>query len=378
MSPTVAMAIWYALTVGALGMMPYLAPTLEAAGYAEAEVTRVLLMIPVAAMFGGPIAAWFSDRSGDHHRVIQGALLATAACVFGMLVAPPVGLVLCVLVLAWVRTPIFPLADAATVHALGGGYGRVRALGSLGYVAMVVGAGAVRDVYPLAPLLLGGLLLLGAAAMVGALPPIPKERSSPELRTLLNHLFRGPTALVLLVALLNGMSISIYDHLFTLYMDARGVPASITSIGIGWGVLVEVGVLLAGSFLLERVGVRGLLVLSTFSAIPRFLGTAWLDDPWAIAALQGLHGLHFGAFWVAGLAWMSRTSPPDLRRSSQAAFAAIGFGLASILALGTASVWLMYADLRLLFGLLVLPAVLATLAALALPRIPGAGFHTPS
>ena len=103
--------------------------------------------------------------------------------------------------LAWVRTPIFPLADAATVHALGGGYGRVRALGSLGYVAMVVGAGAVRDVYPLAPLLLGGLLLLGAAALVGALPPIPKERSSPELRTLLNHLFRGPTAIVLLVAL---------------------------------------------------------------------------------------------------------------------------------------------------------------------------------
>ena len=371
------LSLWYGLTVGALGMMPFLAPTLEAAGHTEAQVAGILLMIPVAALFGGPIAAWFSDRSGDHHRVIRAALLGTAACVGAMLVAPPAILALCVVLLAWVRTPIFPLADAATLHAVGDGYGRVRAVGSVAYVAMVLAAGLLRDVYPLAPLVLGAGLLVCAAAVTDALPPIPKQRSNPELATLAAHLFRGPTALVLVVALLNGMSISIYDHLFTLYMDSRGVPASITSFGVGWGVLVEVGVLLAGSSLLERFGVRGLLVIATFSAVPRFLGTAWLDDPWAIAALQGLHGLHFGAFWIAGLAWMSRTAPPDLRRSSQAAFAAIGFGLASILALGTASLWLGYADLRLLFGLLVLPAGLATVAALALPRIPPAGFQPP-
>ena len=80
-----------------------------------------------------------------------------------------------------------------------------------------------------------------------------------------------------------------------------------------------------------------------------------------------LHGLQFGVFWVVGLDWVGRTAPPSLRRSSQAIFNAAAFGVAPVLALLVASVWLRYADLRSLFLALSLPALVATVCAAWIP-----------
>jgi PPP family 3-phenylpropionic acid transporter len=46
--------------------------------------------------------------------------------------------------------------------------------------------------------------------------------------------------------------------------------------------------------------------------------------------LAPLHGLTFGAFYVASVAFLSRCVPPELRASGQALFAAVTFGIGGL------------------------------------------------
>lgn len=363
------LSLWYGLAVGSLGMLPFVAPVLEQAGFEDSSITLLLLALPVGHVVFGPLGAGLADRTGRHHRFLRTVLWLSALLVVGMTVLPPWGLAVCFVVFGALRAPLFPVADAATLHRLGSRYGQVRAVGSVVYALVVLGVGAGRGLWPEAPLWVGAALLGGAGLFIEAVPEIPQQER-PRLVDLWGRLSRGATGMVLLVALLNGLSLAIYDHLFTLYMDTRGVSAWVSAAAVAWGVTVEVVVLFAGPWLLARFDVRTLMIVGTGMGIPRFLGTAWIADPHLVAALQGLHGLQFGLFWVAGLDWMSRVAPPDLRRSFQASFSATGFGLAPILALGLASMWLVSADLTRLFEVLAFPAVLATLCAAWIPKAP--------
>jgi PPP family 3-phenylpropionic acid transporter len=49
-----------------------------------------------------------------------------------------------------------------------------------------------------------------------------------------------------------------------------------------------------------------------------------------LVALAPLHGLTFGAFYVASVAFLSRRVPPELRASGQALFSAVTFGLGGL------------------------------------------------
>lgn len=361
--------VWYATAVASIGVVPYLAPLLERSGYTPSQVSGLLLALPIANLFSAPLASLLTDRIGRHRPVLATTMTSAGLLLLAMLLVPPTWLALVLVGFALVRAPTFPIADAATTRALGDGYGQVRAVGSLGYAALVFGCGALRDSWPAAPFLLVGVLLLASALNVGAIPVLA-EPPSPSLAIWRGFVGRSATRRVLAVAFLNGLSLSLYDYLFTLSMDARGLEGWVTGGAIALGVLVEVSVLFGGRVLLRRLGVKGMMVVGVGAAIPRFLGTAWLDDPTLLVLLQGLHGLQFGCFWLAGLAWVEAFAPEGARRSSQAAFSAAGFGLAPIVALGLGSLWLQVGDLRTLYGLAVAPAVLATLLALSIEERP--------
>lgn len=361
------LSAWYGLTVGYLGMLPFLAPLLEQRGFEPSEIALILIALPIGTTFAGTGAGALADLVGEHRGLLRVATWGSALCIAAMLGADGAWLIATVVVFSLLRAPIFPLSDAASVHALGSRYGTVRAFGSLCYAVIVLGLGAVRTSLPLAPFALGAVLLLIAGSAVHRVPTLPPSPERPSAAALWAFVSTPAVALVLFVAWLNGLSINLYDQLFTLAMDRRSIPAWVTGAGIAWGVTVEVALLRAGPWLLARFSPRVLFVISAGAGVPRFLGTAWLDAPWAVALLQGLHGLQFGMFWVVGLDWVGRAAPPNLRRSSQAMFNAAAFGLAPITALLVASVWLRYSDLRSLFLALSLPALIASVCAAWIP-----------
>ena len=50
----------------------------------------------------------------------------------------------------------------------------------------------------------------------------------------------------------------------------------------------------------------------------RWLAIAAVDAPWALIAVQPLHGLSFGLFWSAAIALIAATVPGWLRATGQA------------------------------------------------------------
>ncbi|MCB9672495.1 MAG: MFS transporter [Alphaproteobacteria bacterium] len=359
------MKLWYVVTVGSLSLFPFLAVHLTRAGMTDGQATWTLAAFPLGTLVGGPLWAWAVDRSGLALVALRAGLLGSAVCVAALLTPLDVWMLpVFVVGFAFARSAIFPLADAATVHAVGAGYGVVRGVGSLGYIGGVLAVGAVRETLPSAPLALGLVLLLVSIGLSGRLPPIPHVEPAPgSLRLLLASRRR---VLVLLVAFLNGLSITAYDHLFALHMERTGVSAGFTSVAIAWGVLVEVVVMVVGPNLLGRVRGEVLLVVAVASGIPRFALTAWSSDPRVVAALQGLHGLQFGLFWITSVDLLGRSAPDALRRSAQALLPAAGFGVAPLVVLLAGGAWLRTGTTSALFASLVVPALAATAAALFL------------
>jgi PPP family 3-phenylpropionic acid transporter len=364
------MRTWYFAAVGALSMLPFLAPRLSAAGLGDGGAAWTLAAIPLGTLLGGPLWGHLTDRVRAPRRLHQVAIGTTALlCVGFAWPLDTLALQLLLVAFAFTRAGVFPLADAATLHAVGPRYGAVRAVGSVGYIVGIGLLGVLRVPFPTSPFLLAAVLLAVATVWSGRLPELPDDLhvDRPPLRRLL----ADPTLrLLLAIAVLNGLSITAYDHLFALHMERSGVSAAWTSTAIAWGVAIEVLVMLAGDRLLRRFDARVLLLVAVAMGVPRFALTAWWVDPRAIALLQGLHGLQFGLFWITAVELVGRSAPPGLRRSVQALLPAAAFGIAPLTVLLLGGTWLQLGTTRGLFGSLVVPAGLATVLAAILVKAP--------
>ena len=356
---------FYVATVGALTALTFLAPLLHQAGLTEAQTSATLISLPIGALFVGPVSANIVDRYGYQKMILLGALLGSALLFLALPFLPPPLIVGGVVLLAMLRAPVFPLADASTYAAFGSRYGRIRGVGSISYVLGMLLMAGLRDPWPASPFLYGSLLLFGAGLCVPLLPPPPAPVPGGRIRDLL---VSRSLAILFAIAFLNGLSITLYDNLFTLLMDSREVRSEITAGAIAWGVLVEVGVFGITDPLLRRFHPSSLLLTSVAVGAPRFFLTGWLENPLLIAGVQGLHGVQFGLFWISGMALVQQHSPSHLRSTAQALFAAASFGIAPIVGLSLSSIWLTSGDLSSLFSLLTVPCLVATALATAYRR----------
>ena len=268
--------------------------------------------------------------------VMVGVLVASAAAT-GALLAPTGPWAAGLLVLVWsaARAPAGPIVDAGAVHLLGPRYGRVRAVGSVAFLVASVGCGLIRDVWGPGPIVVSAALTLVTLALT---PPVaralPPRAPIPPSRSAWLALWRHPVLVPLAaVSLLHGAAMSSYDNLFALHVERLGLPAWVTGAGIAGGVSVEVGVLVFGAPLLARFGAPTLLAAAVASSIPRFAITADATHPAALIAAQGLHGIGFGAFWLAATSLFAAHSPPGLRNSAQGLLVSAMFGAGPVLGL---------------------------------------------
>lgn len=334
--------LFYALFTGALGCAPYFGVMLGDEGYGDGEVAAWLLCIPLGTMIVGPLVSYGADKVGRRIGVLRGATalhalaLAMVAMASGLWVAP-------LLVLGAIsRSPVPPIADAATLRWLGAEshrYGAIRAVGSVVFVFVVFLNGVVRERWPDAPFWAASVMVALAAVVSLGLPEV---EDAPPAAEIVPHdrwaLLKHPVLVPLyLTALFHGITLTTYDHLFTLRMERALQPGWASSSALALGVTVEVFVLAFGGYALRRVPPGWLLLASVASGLPRWLITGGTEHTGSIVAAQALHGLGFGAFWIAGVALCGRYAPPKLTATAQGMFLAAGFGASALIALGAAT-----------------------------------------
>ena len=342
------LALWYFLMFGSIGALnPWLAVVLEEAGASGLVLAGTLALFPIGVLVAGPVGSWVADRTGHERAVLRVSVLLAA--IASVALAGATGLLalgLTSLGVALFRAPPTAVADMYTVRQVGWdrrGYGRIRAWGSVGFILGAFGVGAVLDVMPRSPLWISAAAIAGLAALTFALPRRTRtEAEQGDGRRSPWPLLRNPVLVSLfVVAICHRATISFYDAFFALHATAElGLPSWVPGTSIALGVGMEVLVLFAGHRLLARFGPLPLVLAGVAASAPRWLLTGVLTDPAALIAVQALHGLSFGAWWVGGLAIVARHSPERLRNTGQGLFLASGHGVGTLAAMGMAAMLL--------------------------------------
>jgi len=342
------LAGFYFLYFGALGItLPFLPAYLASLSLSATQVGLLLALQPLMALVMPPLWGHLADRSGRPDRVLTWISIGACAAFAPLLAAERfVTLVAVLAAYAVFVSSVTAIADALALHRVahvGGSYAHLRLFGSVGFVLTTTLFGLATQrpdrLTVLVPLLLIAGYALWSLSVHAPSAPAPSVSPLAGLRLLGLRDVR----LLLGATCLHWIACAPFNGLFSIHAGALGLAPAVVGLSSGLGVAAEVGVMLLYPRLALRLAPRHVLFLAFAASALRWWGMALVDSPVAIVALSLLHGLTFGAFYVASVAFMAQRVPPHLRASGQALFVAVSFGLGGLVGFvssGAAYDWL--------------------------------------
>ena len=360
--PIALSLVWF-FALGGLGLIfPYYTLYLsENAGLEGAQVGLVMATLPFVGLMAQPFWGQVADRTGLRTRVVT-AVLAGTAVGYALLSRADsfVAFLLLTSALALFSTALVPNCVAVTLALLpdGGGFGKARAMGTLGfgvsvatfpfvlqgsrsagYFPPITGSGVETGLE-----LIFGLsaVLVGAAALVSlGLPgrgrlPAPRARTG-EWRQLFRSVpFRRALAFAFLAFLINQGPMVLFPIL------VRDQGGGVDAIGRMWVLMLALEVPLVYHFgaTLSRFGRRGIVTIGVAAASLRWAVSGFGEDLTWVYAAQLLHGVTVWGIVLGLPLYVDAVVPAQLRSTGQGLLAMLGVSLGSMLSnLGTG--WIM-------------------------------------
>lgn len=290
-------------------------------------------LMQVTRIFGPSLWAWVADHTQRRVAVLRWAVLAALLAFGGLLAGHNFTEFFAVmLVLNTCIGAQAPLAEALVLSELKGDltrYGKLRLWGSIGFIAAVLGGGALLDILGLGSLpwicwVLLALVLL-AALRLRETPHAVSQEDAPSVRALL----RRPEVLSFFAStfFMVAAHAALYVF-FSLYLAQLGY--SKTAIGLMWalGVIVEIAFFYCQMPLFRRFGVKRIMLFTLAAAALRFalVGMAAHILVLLIVA-QVLHAATFAAHHSAAMLSLQRWFSGPLQARGQALYVAISYGL---------------------------------------------------
>jgi PPP family 3-phenylpropionic acid transporter len=225
---------------------------------------------------------------------------------------------------------------------------------------MVLASGLLRDFTTLSPLLLGAVMLFAAATVATRARDLRTEPPPPVLPAIRTFLASPGVIALLGAATLHVVTLTGYDLLFAAHVTGLGLPSRVASWAVASGVALEVGVLAAAPALLRKVGPERLLAIALASGVLRWGLTAMAHAEVAVVGVQALHGVTFGAFWVAAVHLLSSRAPPAVAASAQSLLYLSCWGIGGFIGIPLATQVMAHAGSSVMFAGLAGVSVLAT------------------
>ncbi len=329
----VRLGLYYTAVFAVIGIhMPFWPIWLQAQGLRPSEIGIILGAAITAKIVGNPLAAHLADRSGERKRVMI-ILGITATAAFSLFTYAqgfwPLFTLTVVFLLLW--GPIIPLGESIamlSVERNGIDYGRVRLWGSASFIAAAVltGWGLVGRSEDLLYFLILGMLAITTLTLF----MIPDERTPKATgrAPLLGVLGQGRFVLFLAATALIQSSHAVYYGFATIHWRSAGYREDI----IGWlwaeGVIAEILLFMAGTWLLARIGPVRLILLGGLAGMLRWGIAGATDTLSALLFVQILHAFTFGAAHLGAIHFISRAVPPALSATAQSIYSAVVMGLA--------------------------------------------------
>ncbi|MEG0857983.1 MAG: MFS transporter [Pseudomonas sp.] len=309
---------------------PFLALYFDHLGFSSARIGE-LVAIPMLMRCVAPnLWGWLGDRSGQRLLIVRLGALATLVSFSLIFVSKSYAWLALVMALhAFFWHAVLPQFEVITLAHLQGQtsrYSQIRLWGSIGFILTVVGLGRLfdglsLDVYPLALVIIMAGIVLASLWVPNAQPPGQSERSRDGF---LKQLTRpGVAAFYICVALMQ-LSHGPYYTFLTLHLEHLGYSRGV--IGMLWalGVVAEVLMFLGMSWILARVSLRRVLMVSFVLAALRWLLLGNFAEHLAVLLFaQVLHAATFGSFHAAAIAFVQRSFGARQQGQGQALYAAL-------------------------------------------------------
>jgi len=337
MAPATRLRLIYFLYYGGVGtLMPYFGAYLRGLGFSGGTIGTIQtipsLLAPAVAITW---ATWSDHRATPAHALRLASTWAAASILALPLARAPwqVGAVMAAMALG--SAAVVPLVDAMTLEHCRehpeSSYARIRLFGSVGFIALSVGIGRLltlrgdRPADLLVPAATAATVV-GYALVSRGIPRHPHRGERPAPGGLLSLLADRRILLFLGAAALHWAACAPYHLFFGVHVRDLGLPADVTGVGMGIGVVAEIAVLLAFPRIERRLSQPQLFAIAFVGSAVRWLLVAQATGAATLAGLQAFHGLSFGLFWGTAMRGISELVPSRLRATGQALFSAVVFG----------------------------------------------------
>ncbi len=318
--------------------LPFFPQYYRSLGFSGPQVGGLLAIGPVFAMVAPPLWGQLADRSGRVGMVLgilcAGGLLGYLA-LFSATAFWMVLLALCLHnAFGSAMTTMIDTLALRQVERDGGSYSALRLFGSLGFVIASLGYGFSVDVIDRRAIATA-LACLGAAAVwswltLARAPAVHVEGPKASFQEALALLRRRDVAVFLAATALHWIACAPYHGTLSMYVTALHLPPWVVSTSSSVGVISEVAVMFTWPRWGHRFSSRRLLIVAFVASAFRWAGMALFNSPGALIALAAIHGLTFGAFYLASVAYMAERAPGSLRATGQSLFVAATFGIGGL------------------------------------------------
>lgn len=326
---------------------PFMPLYFQSRGLSAAEVGLVMALAQGLRVVGSSFWGWLADRTSPRTRVLRLTAIAITVSFAGFLLPGGFGwIVVMMFFLNFFMTAQMPVAETLAMARLRGdpaGYGRLRLWGSVGFMVVVLGAGALFDRVGIAWAPALGLML--AALMVAAAHRVQDEvveHPHGAGGAMLGERLRQPAVRwFLLSAALMVFAHGAFYSYFSIYLARLGYDKA--AIGAFWmvGVIFEIAIFYGQGRLFARFGVYAILAGCFAAAALRFVLVAEFAAFWWMLVLsQTLHAASFALHHSASVVLVQRWFAGRAASRGQALYVSIAYGVGGTAgALFAAWVW---------------------------------------
>jgi len=328
------MAAYYFFFYGAAGcFLTYLPLYYQHIGLTGEKIGLLVGLSPIVLLISGPLWGAIGDRFNLHRRLLPIATFGALAPVFLFpLTRDLTLLVSLVLLQAFFGQAIGPLMDSAALDIAAKAstpFGQIRLGGSVGFMAISLIAGWLITNFGLEWLFYSYMTCMAIAGVIAlALPTRQHHWQAPLWQGLRTLLTNRPLVFFLLAAFLVGVAANAVQFFLPLHLVALGGDANVVGIAGALAALTEVPILFTGNRIIRKLG--GLWIGVVTGAVvyaARWFVLAFTTTPVAATLTQIVHGLSFGLFYMAGVAFVESHSPKGLSATAQSLFFVAMWGL---------------------------------------------------
>lgn len=324
---------------------PFISAYYKRIGLSFTQIGVLLAIGPIFAIFIQPLWAMLSDRTGKRKLLLILLALCTAgAYLLYYLGASFAVCLLAVLVVSLFSLALLPLCDALVIdraNAYGFPFARIRIGGTLGYAAMVFGAGMFLEKFDGAQFAVAAVAYLLFAGAVMLLPQggarkeaAPARREAAQARKKAvparESIFDTSEILfVLALALIESLGLGFSGSFMGSYAVELGFGSSLIGVLSCISALSEVPILLFAGKLVDRFGEIPLLIFSGVMMSLRLFLTGMGLVPAMISA-QLLQSVTYMTTYICCTQYISKHVRAGKMSQGQSALAIVQSGLAAV------------------------------------------------